>query len=92
MLEWKELTSQYCIMCFCETILSYCDSVRLTAQNCIILLIDGVKGVGAQGSWPSTTKLVAWVDNGVGFIPWTPYVEGDEIKMKGDEIKREQGD
>ena len=51
-----------------------------------------VKGVGAQGSWPSTTKLVAWVDNGVGFIPWTPYVEGDEIKMKGDEIKREQGD
>ena len=30
-----------------------------------------------------TTKLVAWVGNGVGFIPWTPYVEGDEIKMKG---------
>ena len=45
--------------------------------------ISFVKGVGAQGSWPSTTKLVAWVGNGVGFIPWTPYAEGDEIKMKG---------
>jgi hypothetical protein len=32
---------------------------------------------------PSTTKLVAWVGNGVGFISWTPYVEGDKIKMKG---------
>jgi hypothetical protein len=30
-------------------------------------------------------KLVAWVGNDVGFIPWTPYVEGDEIKI-------EQGD
>jgi hypothetical protein len=28
-----------------------------------------VEGIGAQGSRSSTTKLVAWVDNGVGFIP-----------------------
>jgi len=39
-----------------------------------------VKGVGAQDSRPLITKLIAWVGNGVGFIPWTPYVEGDEIK------------
>jgi hypothetical protein len=45
-------------------------------------LILGCKGVGAQGSWPTTTKLVAWVGNGMGFIPCTPYVEGDEINIK----------
>jgi hypothetical protein len=45
-------------------------------------LILGCKGVGAQGSWPTTTKLVAWVGNGMGFIPCMPYVEGDEINIK----------
>jgi hypothetical protein len=39
-----------------------------------------VKGDRAQGSRPSTFQFVAWVGNGIGFIPWTPYVEGDEIK------------
>jgi hypothetical protein len=51
-----------------------------------------VKGVGAQGSRPSTTKLIAWVGNGVGFIPWTPYVEGDEIKMKGMRLRATEAD
>jgi hypothetical protein len=41
-----------------------------------------VKGVGAQGSRPWTTKLVAWVGNGAGFLPRAPYGEGDEIKIK----------
>ena len=48
----------------------------------LISVLCYVKGVGAQGSWPSTTKLVAWVDNGVGFLPCTPYGEGDEIKRE----------
>ena len=59
--------------------------ICLLKQHHIYFFVVCVKGVGAQGSRPSTTKLVAWVGNGVGFIPWTPYVEGDEIK-------REQGD
>jgi hypothetical protein len=49
---------------------------------------DSVKGIGAQGSWPSTTKLIAWVDNGVGLIPWAPNCEGDEIKMKGMRLRK----
>jgi len=50
------------------------------------------KGVGAQGSRPLTTKLIAWVGNGMGFIPWTPYVEGDEIKMKGMRLRAAEVD
>ena len=51
-----------------------------------------VKGVGAQDSRPLITKLIAWVGNGVGFIPWTPYVEGDEIKMKGMRLRAAEVD
>jgi hypothetical protein len=38
------------------------------------------------------TKLVAWVGNGMGFIPWMPYVEGDDIKMKGMRLRAAEVD
>jgi hypothetical protein len=41
-----------------------------------------VKGVGAQGRRSLAMKLVAWVDNGMGFLACTPYGEEDEIKRE----------
>lgn len=40
-----------------------------------------VKGVCAQGSRPSTSQFVAWVDNGARRFPWTPYVEGVGLRV-----------